>query len=288
MKLKDLLFTYAFTSLSFTCYGSVMTSFSVIHLITKEIAANDVEVIPLFKGQEDSHHFDLTPKTLIQMEQQDWIIVNGIGFEHWLSQLSNNNKISEKLLIASTGVTPKANGPKTFDPHAWLDLDNLELYFKTIAKALTTRHQTKSHEIEARAQKATAKLIALKQEQQKVFSTLPTDWCLVTAHNSFSYLARAYGFQAIALMGDHDGEQLPPKQFIKYLEQVKKCKHRVFFGDGSVQDSAIIEWARKTQSTFAGVLWSDNIPNYQSETIWSYLEHNLNTIKKAFIPQAAR
>jgi zinc/manganese transport system substrate-binding protein len=262
--------------------AGVTTSFPVLTLIVHELVGPEIEVSTLTQSGEQAHHFEVTPKTLMHLQKQDLLIVNGLGFEHWLDQLEKNKLLKGKIIVATRGVTPLKDLSHKLDPHAWHDPENLVLYINNIHTALVSQYPNQKVALDLKLKTLNEKILTWKKQKEIQFAQLPKSFCIITAHSAFSYLARAFGFKSIALLGDHEGETLSPRQLTLKINELKTQPERAFFGDGTKQDTILKEWARKTSSPWGGVLIGDSLEQAPKNlTLMDYLEHNVSIITKA-------
>jgi ABC-type Zn uptake system ZnuABC Zn-binding protein ZnuA len=264
-------------------WAHISTSFPVLTLIVREFIDTDLQLNTMTKSGDETHHFEPSPKNLIQWQREDLLIVNGLGLEHWLPQIQARPNFGSKFVIASAGINPLMNQGHTPDPHAWLNPDNLVIYIENIQKRLQQQYPNKKELFRTKGDLLVKNVRAWQKQTDSQFSNLPKDALMITAHSSFTYLAQSFGISSLALLGDHDGETFSPRQMTLKLTEIKKSNHRVFFGDGNSQDTSLKNWATKTGSPWGGVLWGDTFPASSApKTLLEYLNHNTALILSAF------
>lgn len=281
MKIKILLFISFMNGISFAKSSGITTSFPILTLITNELieSVSDIKIQTLTKSGEEAHHFEMSAKTLIQLQQQDLLIVNGLGFEHWLQQIQLNKVLNRKIIVASKGINPLSNPLNLPDPHAWHDPDNLLIYIENIKNGLVERYPIHKNKFEEKSRELKLKIKEWKINTQSEFLKQNKSFIVVTSHSAFSYLANAFGFKNIALLGDHEGESVSARVLITKITEIKKMKIRLFFGDSSDQDSSLKDWSNKTSSIWGGILWGDTIAESSRPfTLLEYLKHNTDLI----------
>lgn len=114
----------------------VLTTFSILADMTRQLAGEHIELINLVGPDEDAHVFQPRPADAQALRQADLIIANGLGFEPWLERLLASSESSARRLDASRGVLPiwlEEQGQPVADPHAWQSLSNAELYVRNIS-----------------------------------------------------------------------------------------------------------------------------------------------------------
>lgn len=114
----------------------VVTSFSILADMTREIGGEQIELINLVGADEDAHVYEPAPDDAKVLQQADLVIANGLGFEPWLERLLASSEPTGERIDASRGVLPlwlEEDGEKVADPHAWQSLSNAELYVRNIS-----------------------------------------------------------------------------------------------------------------------------------------------------------
>ncbi len=282
MKTKQILSTIILLTIGNLSFAGITTSFPVLTLIVHELVGAEIEVNTLTQSGEEAHHFEMTPKKLMHLQKQDLLIVNGLGFEHWLDQLEKNKLLKGKIIVASQGVTPLKSPSLEVDPHAWHAPENLLQYIRNIHKALVVQYPNQKGALDLKAKNLNEKILLWKKQKEIQLARTSKSLCIITAHSAFSYLAEAFHFKSIALLGDHEGETLSPRQLTLKINELKALPQRAFFGDGSQQDPILKEWAKKTSTPWGGILLGDSLEQAPKNlTLMDYLEHNLSVIIKA-------
>ncbi|MCF3933107.1 metal ABC transporter substrate-binding protein [Acuticoccus sp. M5D2P5] len=102
----------------------VVTSFSILADMAKEIGGDAVEVTSLVGPGGDAHVFEPTPSDAKTMMGADILVINGLDFEGWLPRLVAAAEFSGTEIVASRGVTPRAWDAGEGDHDAETDADH--------------------------------------------------------------------------------------------------------------------------------------------------------------------
>ncbi len=129
----------------------VLTSFTILADIAKNVAKDSANVNSLTKMGTEIHGYEATPKDILKAKKADIILYNGLNLELWMDKfLSNAKKPSYNL---SDGVTPifiSDGGYKGKpNPHAWMSIKNVQIYIKNIVE-IFSRHDPKNADIYAK------------------------------------------------------------------------------------------------------------------------------------------
>src|SRR5262249_34322626 len=113
----------------------VVSSFSVLGDLVKQVGAERVAVTTLVGPDGDAHTFEPSPADAKAIAGADLVVENGLGLEKWLGRLIRAAAYKGPVAIASTGVKTLSmaeEGAAVVDPHAWQDLANGRLYVENI------------------------------------------------------------------------------------------------------------------------------------------------------------
>ncbi len=115
----------------------VVVSFTVLGDFAREVGGARVSVRTLVGPDSDAHVYEPTPADVRAVAGARLVVLNGLGFEGWITRLLDSAQFKGTVVIATTGITPRSAG-KHPDPHAWQDPRNAQLYVANIATALVT------------------------------------------------------------------------------------------------------------------------------------------------------
>ena len=82
----------------------VVTSFSILEDLVKELGGQYVNVVNLVDRNSDAHTYQPKPSDAVAIAKADLVIFNGLGFEGWIPRLIKNSGYKNKQIIASKGV----------------------------------------------------------------------------------------------------------------------------------------------------------------------------------------
>ncbi len=276
----------------------IAVSVPILKLITQEVTGPNAEIISLTHSGEDSHHLELSPKTIMQLKKFNFFIFNGMGLDnHWVQNLKNNSSLKIKYIEASKQIKVSLlSSDRTPDPHAWHNPDNLISYLETISLDLqnSLAAQPNAKEWVSHIQKNTnsfkEKLIRWKETQLELFNKKIKDSnniansksiVVLTMHSEFNYLFNFFKLPTFAIIESHNEDSLSPKSLTKNLTEIKQFKKRIFFNEEGLDPSLFKEWSTKTGSLVGGTLWGD-LPKDDSKslTLLDYLNHNMGILLK--------
>lgn len=174
----------------------VLTTTAMIHDLVVSIGGEDVDTIPLIRGELDPHSYELVKGDDEKFAQADLIFYNGLGLEHGLSlrqNLENNGKaiaVADPLLKIP-GVIVQVDGQ--YDPHVWMDI---ALWMRTIDPIVAALAEKDPVHAAAYRERGESLKRLMQQADEKAFAMLQaideTKRYLVTSHDAFHYFTRHY------------------------------------------------------------------------------------------------
>jgi len=241
---------------------SVVTSFSILADMTREVGGEHIELTNLVGPDADAHLYEPSPDDAQALLRADLIIANGLGFEPWLERLLASSEPAGKRIDASAGVVPlmlEEEGEAVPDPHAWQSLTNAEIYVRNIAKALVALDPAHRNDYERRK--------------------------VVTSHDAFGYLGQAWQLQFIAPQGLSTHDEPSAADVAALIRQLREEGVRAVFVE-NIRDPRLIEQiAEEAGATVGGTLYSDALASAgPASTYLGMFEHNLDTLMQALQP----
>ncbi|WP_439332122.1 metal ABC transporter substrate-binding protein [Pantoea agglomerans] len=245
----------------------VVTTFTVIADMVKNVAGDAAEVTSITKPGAEIHEYQPTPGDIKRAQGAQLIMANGLNLERWFERFYQHlDGVPE--VIVSAGVKPIGIGEGPYNgkpnPHAWMSPDNALIYVDNIRDALVkydpANAETYRQNAAAYKQKITAALDPLRQQ----IADIPEDkrW-MVTSEGAFSYLARDLGMKELYLWPVNADQQGTPQQVRKVIDQVKKNAIPAVFSESTVSDKPARQVARETGAHYGGVLYVDSLSNAQ-------------------------
>ncbi|MGC1099198.1 metal ABC transporter substrate-binding protein [Pantoea agglomerans] len=267
MLLSALLTTLMATSSYAAEKFKVVTTFTVIADMVKNVAGDAAEVTSITKPGAEIHEYQPTPGDIKRAQGAQLIMANGLNLERWFERFYQHlDGVPE--VIVSAGVKPIGIGEGPYNgkpnPHAWMSPDNALIYVDNIRDALVkydpAHAETYRQNAATYKQKITAALDPLRQQ----IADIPEDkrW-MVTSEGAFSYLARDLGMKELYLWPVNADQQGTPQQVRKVIDQVKKNAIPAVFSESTVSDKPARQVARETGAHYGGVLYVDSLSNAQ-------------------------
>lgn len=269
--------------------GPIVTTIGMISDVAREIAGEKREVVNIIGEGTDPHVFVASKGDIDQIQEASLVLFNGHLLEGKMATLLSKQKNAHAVGENLEGVELIGGDDDHADPHLWMDVsiwskvagkigdhiikldpENSELYQKNL-----TEYQDKLNLLDEFALKALGSI----PERQRV---------LVTAHDAFSYLGRAYGLEVRGIQGISTESEAGTKHIEELVDYLVDHKIPAVFVESSVSHKsveALIEGAaaKGHTVTVGGELFSDAMGpagTYEGTYI-GMIDHNITTIAKA-------
>lgn len=266
----------------------VVTSFSILSDLVKEIGKHRVQVTALVGPNSDAHVFEPTTASAETLTRGDLLILNGFGFEGWMARLIDSCGFKGPVITATEGVKPllAMESGLASDPHAWHDVQNTKIYARNIAKALMVKDPSYLPFYEKNLNAYLEKLDGLDLWIRNQFSEIPPQKRkIITAHDGFRYFARAYGIQVLAPMGISTEAEPSAKALGDLILQIRKENIKAVFVENIANTQMVEQIVAETGTEIGGTLYSDALSELEgpAPTYLKMMRHNVQTLKHALL-----
>jgi zinc/manganese transport system substrate-binding protein len=264
----------------------VVTSFSILADITRNIGGDLVDLHNLVGANGDAHTYETSPEDGRQVRQAELIVENGLNFEPWLDRLVKSTETRARVVRASDGVVPRTldeDGETIPDPHAWNSLANAEIYANNITRGLMEADPAHAAQYQHNHDAYLKQVKALLAEVDKAFRSLPAgNRRIVTSHDAFGYLGQAYGITFSAPQGLSTEREPSAAEVAAIIRQIRdEHIHAVFMEN--IKDPRLLQQiAEESGAHIGGTLYSDALSDKApADTYLGLYRSNVETLVKA-------
>ena len=266
----------------------VVTTFTVIQDIAKNVAGDAATVESITKPGAEIHEYEPTPKDIVKAQSADLILWNGLNLERWFERFFQNIK-DKPAVVVTEGITPLSiyEGPykDAPNPHAWMSPSNALIYVENIKNALVKYDPQNADTYQKNAAAYAEKIKQLDKPLREKLAQIPADqrW-LVTSEGAFSYLAKDYDLKEGYLWPINAEQQGTPQQVRKLIDLVKKNHIPVVFSESTVSAKPAQQVAKESGAKYGGVLYVDSLSAADGPvpTYIDLLNVTVSTIVKGF------
>ena len=265
----------------------VVASFSILADVVKNVGGDRVEVTSLVGPNGDAHVYNPTPADAKKLADAKVVVVNGLGFEGWLSRLIRASGTKAPSVVASNGVKAREKpGARDHDhgrvdPHAWQSVANVKIYASNIRDGLIAADHAGRPVYDANARAYLAKLDELEKEVRDAVGRIPADRRrILTTHGAFGYFQDAYGVQFFAPQGVSTETEPSAKDVANLIRQIRGQKIAGIFMENVTDPRLIKRIADETGAKVGGTLYSDALTGEKgpAPTYIDLIRHNIRTL----------
>jgi len=223
-----------------------MASLFPLYEFAKSVGGERVQVDLLLPPGAEPHTWEPKASDIAKISAADVFVYLGASLEPHVSDLlkgaSGTNIViveaARDLPLMAQGEGTARERPHTGepDPHVWLDLAHDQTIVERIAEAFAQRDPDGASTYRANAQEYRAKLAALDQLYRDGLRNCRQRRFVMGGHAAFSYLARRYGLEQIALYGVNPDAKPTARRMTKVVELAKQHGVKVIYFEALVSD----------------------------------------------------
>jgi manganese transport system substrate-binding protein len=262
----------------------VLTTFTVIADMARNVAGDRVQVESIPKPGAEVHGYQVTPSDLERGQKANLILENGLNLERWADRFYNSLPKVPRVTL-SDGFTPVNIAEDSYqgkpNPHAWMSPQNALIYVENIRKALGEFDPVNIATYNTNAKNYSEKIRSIDLKLKTAIAAVPANKrYIVSCEGAFSYIARDYGLKEVYLWAVNSEQQATPKQVAKVINIVKINQIPAVFCESTVNNKAQLQVAKESGAKFGGVFYVDSLssPDGPASTYLNLLEHNVNTL----------
>lgn len=241
----------------------VVTTFTVIADMAKNVAGDAAIVESITKAGAEIHDYQPTPKDIVRAQGADVILWNGMNLERWFEKFLQDVKNAHSVIVTD-GIEPISIYEGPYDgkpnPHAWMSTQNAPIYIRNIQKALSDADPKNAATYAANADAYLQQIDALRDELAGRLKDIPdAQRYLVTSEGAFSYLARDLNLREVYLWPINADQQGTPQQIRHVIDTVRQNNIPVVFSESTVSARPAEQVAAETGAFYGGVLYVDSL-----------------------------
>jgi len=258
------------------------------------IGGDRVETTILMGPGVDPHLYKASPGDVRRIGQADVLVVNGLHLEGRLAEAIERAGDGRQVLavaemLPDDRLRQSPDAPGQPDPHVWFDVSLWHDAMPSIAAALSTADPAGAAAYRDGCIRYQERLAALHAYARAVLATIPPERrVLVTAHDAFGYLGRAYGLEVLAIQGLSTDSEASLRDINALVDTLVVRGLPAVFVESSVPPKtvqALIEGcrARGHRVELGGELHGDALgpPGTPAGDYVGMVVHNVETITRA-------
>ena len=275
----------------------VHAAFYPLEFLAKTIGGDQIQVISLTVPGAEPHDMELTPKQVAELENTSLaLFIDGfmpavdeaieasvpdraLDLGTTVTLLEGEAHSDEEAHSEDEAVTEDDHGHGAYDPHIWLDPANMVLMANAVSKRLNSIDPTRSDVYSANTAALVAELEALDQEFTTGLANCEIRE-IVTSHESFGYLANAYGFKQQGIAGLSPDSEPSPARLAEISELVKAEGITTIYYETLVSPAIAETVANETGATTAVLDPIEGLVEGSTDTFITVMQANLQALIK--------
>jgi len=269
----------------------VVTSFTIIEDMAKEVGGDNVEVTNLVPTGTDPHEYEPTPDDIKAATDADVLFYNGLNLEGgekgwFFKMLDSTGQDEENAYLLTEDVEPMYIGggdsehEEEINPHAFIDPGVGIKMTEALRDAFVEVDPDNKEEYEKSAEEYLKQLKEIDKEYEERINEIPEEnRVFVTSERAFQYMTSHYGLKEGWIWEIDTDENGSTEQITSLVEFLEENEAPVVFTESNVDPRPM-----ETVSNESGVpnfedpIYSDEIGGEGADTYLSYLEYNIDVI----------
>jgi zinc transport system substrate-binding protein len=209
----------------------IISSFYPLHEFSQYIGQDKIDTILLVPVGVEPHDWEPTIKDVQRIQKSDLIIINGIGFEHWVENFDKKN-YRGKIIDTSSGIKIKNLGELNDlgDPHIWLNPVYAKTQVQTIANAFSESDPKNQQFYQNNAASYIDKLNELDLKIRDELSNCDNDF--IAFHDAFSYFADEYNLNQHTIIPSNNPHGEPTAKTLEHIISLaQKLNIHIIYGE---------------------------------------------------------
>lgn len=271
----------------------VVATVGMVADIAREVAGDKAVVASIIGAGVDPHVYNPTRGDVAALLKADIVFYSGLLLEGQMTDVLG--KVAKRRPVYA--VTERLQSDYLLedaasahhDPHVWMDVQGWMKAVAVVADAFAAFDPPGAEDYRRNAEACLGKMRQLDDFARKAIASIPErQRVLVTAHDAFQYMSRAYGIEVMGIQGISTESEAGLKDINRIVSLLVDRRIPAVFVESSVSDKnvkALIEGAaaRGHAVRIGGELFSDAMGKsgtYEGTYI-GMIDHNVTVIAHA-------
>ena len=276
----------------------VVVTTNIIGDLVRQVAGDHVALTTLMGPGIDPHLYRASEGDVQTMVQADLVLYNGLHLEGKMTDVfaQMNQRSVPTTALAEAAVPdslliPSAEYASSYDPHVWFDVALWGRVARHVGDVLAARDTAHAATYRQNAAAYAQRLDSLDQYVTAQARRVPDERrVLITSHDAFRYLGRAYDIEVRGLQGISTASEAGTRDVQNLADFVAERRIPALFVESSVSPRGIqavqeAVRARGFDVTVGGTLYGDALGNRGSPTgtYVGALRHNIDAIVEGLL-----
>lgn len=223
----------------------IAVTFNPLKEFAEAVGGDKVQVETIIPNGSEPHDFDPRAKDLINIENADIFVYNGLNMEPWVDRVISNLQNKDLIKVESSknvnAIRIEENEHEDaeeidngdYDPHIWLGLTSAKVQAKNIMDALIKVDGKNKDFYEKNYKAFENEINKLLNEYKPKFEALKNK-NFVTGHAAFAYFCRDFGLKQNSVEGVFAEGEPTPKKLKALTDYCKENKVKTIFVEDMV------------------------------------------------------
>lgn len=269
----------------------IVVTTNILGDMVRNIVKNKAEVTTLMGAGVDPHLYKATQNDITALMDADIIVYNGLHLEGKMGEVFERIDNEKLVLAASDGIPDSLlitsnEFQGSHDPHIWFDPTLWSMACEYITKQIASQDSINTEQITVQGLSYANNMRGIDFWITQEMKRLPAEKrILITAHDAFGYLGRAYEINVKGLQGLSTLSEYGLKDVTEMVDFIIANKVKSIFVETSVNEQSIksvIEGCKEKgyELKKGNSLFSDAMgePNGIGGTYLDMMKHNINSI----------
>lgn len=270
----------------------VVTSFTIIEDLAREIGGDDVNIHNLVPTGTDPHEYEPLPQDMNKATDADILFYNGLNLEGgdngWFHKMieavnqDNDNVCNLTNRVEPMYITDDKGKDEEINPHAFISPKVGIKMAEDMRDCFIEKDPEHKENYEERANEYLTRLKEIEAEYQQKIDDIPEEnRNLVTSERAFQYLANDYGLKEGYIWAIDTEETGSSKQINSLISFIEENDVPVLFIESNVDSRPMETVSEQTGVPLSSKpIYSDEIGKSGEEvdTYIKYLNYNINLI----------
>jgi zinc transport system substrate-binding protein len=277
---------------------TIQTSFYPLQFVAERVAGEHAAVENLTSPGGEPHDLELSPRQIGSMVDAD-LVVYLAGFQPAVDEAVDQSAADHALDVADAvellegheheheheGETEEEHseheGETEFDPHVWLDPQNMVAIADAVAERLADVDEANADDYRTNADALIEELTTLDAAYETGLGQCERD-LIVVSHEAYGYLAHRYGLEQVGVSGLDPESEPSPQRIAEVQDIVRDAGVTTIFYERLVSPAVAESMADDLDITAAVLDPIEGLSDEtESETYLTLMEQNLEALRTA-------
>lgn len=223
----------------------IVATTSMLGDAVQNIVQDSATVVTLMGPGIDPHAYKASLRDVKELNRADIVFYNGLYLEGKMADILHNLSRDKAVFAASDGIAASSylidpNFAEGVDPHVWFDVSLWRQAIQYISRQLQAADTAAAAYYSANTAHYLQQLDELHKATQKAIQQIPQrQRVLISAHDAFSYLGRAYDIEVRGLQGISTVEECGLRDITDLVNFVIQRNIKALFSETSVPDKSL-------------------------------------------------